>query len=118
MKPTNASDYSVCLTFLVRNKNEYYLIDIYRDRPEFPELAKPSVSHARKWRADAILIEEHGSGISLIQEVKYQGLQGVIGREVTSDKISRMQAQTPKLKSGSLFVPKSQPSTGESITNL
>ena len=31
-------DYSVCLTFLIRNKNQFYLIDLYRARPEFPEL--------------------------------------------------------------------------------
>ncbi len=107
MKATDNSDYSVCLIFLVRNKNEYYLIDVFRGRPEFPELAKLVMSHAQKYQASAILIEDHGSGTSLIQEVKHRGLQGVIGCRPSSDKISRMQAQTPKLESGSLILPRS-----------
>src|SRR5262245_49282518 len=68
LKATDTSDYSVCLTFRVRNKNEYYLLDVYRGRPEFPELAKRVVSQAQKYQADSILIEDHGSGTSLIQE--------------------------------------------------
>jgi len=108
-KATDTSDFSVCLTFRIRNKNEYYLLDIFRDRLEFPELAKLVVSHAQKFQADSILIEDHGSGTSLIQDAKRRGLQGVVGHRPSSDKASRMQAQTPKLESGSLFLPKSAP---------
>jgi hypothetical protein len=35
MKGGPANDYSVCLTFLVRNKNEYYLLDVFRKHLEF-----------------------------------------------------------------------------------
>jgi predicted phage terminase large subunit-like protein len=106
MKATETSNYSVCLTFLVRNKNEYYLVDSYRERLEFPELAKLVVAHARKWRASAILIEDKVSGTSLIQTVKRTGLQGVIPVKPSTDKASRMYGQTPKLEAGSLFPPK------------
>ena len=109
MKATDTSDYSVCLTFLVRNKNQYYLIDVYRDRPEFPELAKLVPSHANKVQADAILIEDSASGTSLIQTVRKAGLQGVIAIKPTTDKATRMYGQTPKLEAGSLFIPKSAP---------
>jgi hypothetical protein len=36
VKVTATSDYSVCLTFLVRNNNEYYLIDVWRKKGSFP----------------------------------------------------------------------------------
>ena len=109
MKATDTSDYSVCLTFLVRNKNQYYLTDLYRDRPEFPELAKLVMSHAQKAQANAILIEDSSSGTSLIQTVRRAGLQGVIAMKPTADKATRMYGQTPKLEAGSLFIPKSAP---------
>lgn len=109
MKATDTSDYSVCLTFLVRNKNQYYLTDLYRDRPEFPDLAKLVMLQAQKAKADAILIEDSASGTSLIQTVRRAGLQGVVAMKPTADKATRMYGQTPKLEAGSLFIPKSAP---------
>lgn len=109
MKATDTSDYSACLTFLVKDKNQYYLTDLYRDRPEFPELTKLVMSQAQKAKADAILIEDSASGTSLIQTVRRAGLQGVIAMKPTADKATRMYGQTPKLEAGSLFIPKSAP---------
>ena len=33
-----SSKFSVCLTFRVRNSNEYYLLDVFREKLEFPDL--------------------------------------------------------------------------------
>jgi predicted phage terminase large subunit-like protein len=85
------------------------LIDAYRDRPEFPELSKLVCTHAKKFQATAILIEDRVSGTSLIQIAKQQGLQGVISCKPSTDKVSRMMAQTPKLESGCLILPRSSP---------
>jgi predicted phage terminase large subunit-like protein len=115
MKSGDANDYSVCLTFRVRNKNEYYLIDIFRDRLEFPELAKLVIAHAQRFQANAILIEDKVSGTSLIQTAKRNGLQGVIGVKPSSDKESRMYGQTPKLESRSLILPRSVPGRDDFI---
>jgi predicted phage terminase large subunit-like protein len=109
MKSGDANDYSVCLTFRVRNKNEYYLIDIFRDRLEFPELAKLVCAHAHRFRATAILIEDKVSGTSLIQTAKRNGVQGVVAVKPSSDKVSRMYGQTPKLEFGSLYLPRIAP---------
>ena len=57
VKVTEASNFTVCLTFLVRNKNEYHLIDVFRQKLEFPELNKLVIAHAQKYNADAILIQ-------------------------------------------------------------
>jgi predicted phage terminase large subunit-like protein len=108
-KATETADYSACLTFLVRNKNEYFLIDVLRDRLEFPELSKLVVTHSLKHQADAILIEESNSGIPLIQCARKDGLQGVLGIKPFKDKITRMMGQTPKLEAGSLSIPKTAP---------
>jgi len=109
IEATEASKFSVCLTFLVRNKNEYYLIDVLRQKLEFPELNKLVSAHAGKHSANTILIEDQASGSSLIQTAKRNGLQGVVAIRPDTDKATRMFRQTPKLEAGSLILPKSAP---------
>ncbi len=106
MKTSTSNDYSVCLTFQVVNNNQFYVIDIFRDRLEFPALANLVVTHAQKFNANAILVEDQVNGTSLIQEAKHRGLQGVIGRKPSTNKEARIQAQTTLLEAKSLFLPK------------
>jgi predicted phage terminase large subunit-like protein len=115
-KATSTADYSACLTFLVRNKNEFYFVDALRIRLEFPDLSNLVITHARKHQANEILIEESNSGIPLIQWVKRHGLQGVIGIKPVKDKITRMMGQTPKLEAGSLVIPESAPWLDDFLT--
>jgi predicted phage terminase large subunit-like protein len=109
VKAAETSKFSVCLTFLVHNKNEYYLADVLRQKLEFPELNKLVIAHAQKYNADVIIIEDQMSGSSLIQTAKRNGLQGVVAIRPDSDKRTRMYSQTPKLEAGSLILPKSAP---------
>ena len=109
VKATEASKFSVCLTFLIHNKNEYHLIDVFRQKLEFPELNKLVIAHAQKYNADVIIIEDQSSGSSLIQTAKRNGLQGVVPVRPDTDKRTRMYNQTPKLEAGSLILPKSAP---------
>jgi predicted phage terminase large subunit-like protein len=109
MKAGDGNDFSACLTFMVRDKNQYFLLDVYRARLEFPELAKFVCAHAKRFNATAILIEDKASGTSLVQYVKRNGLQGVVPVKPSSDKESRMYGQTPKLEAGSLYLPKFAP---------
>jgi predicted phage terminase large subunit-like protein len=109
VKAAETSKFSVCLIFLVRNKNAYYLIDVLRQKLEFPELNKLVIAHAQKYNADVIIIEDQMSGSSLIQSAKRNGLQGVVAIRPDADKRTRMYSQTPKLEAGSLILPKSAP---------
>jgi predicted phage terminase large subunit-like protein len=109
LKASSSSDYSVCLTFQIRNKNEYHLIHVFREQLEFPDLVKQVITLAQRFTANAVLIEDHASGTSLIQTVRRSGLQGVIPIKVESDKATRMMAATPKLEAGSLILPRDAP---------
>jgi predicted phage terminase large subunit-like protein len=109
VKVTASSSYSVCLTFLVRNNNEYYLRDLWRKRVEFPDLVQAVRSQAAKHNPTAILIEEQASGAPLIAECKRKGMTGIIGRRPVADKITRMNGETAKIQGGSLILPKSAP---------
>jgi predicted phage terminase large subunit-like protein len=104
-----SSDYSVCLTFLVRNNNEYYLLDVWRRKVKFPELLAAVLSKAEEFQPNAILIEEHASGQPLIDQCKLKGMSNIIGRRPTKDKVTRMYTETAKLQSGCLIRPKVAP---------
>jgi predicted phage terminase large subunit-like protein len=110
LKVTTTSDYSVCLTFLVRNSNEYYLIDVFRKRLNFPDLCSAVDTQAKKHRPNAILVEEQASGTPLIDECKIRkGMSNIFGWRPKTDKRTRMNGETPKLESGCLVLPKSAP---------
>ena len=110
LKATATSNYSVGLTFLVRNTNEYYLIDVFRKKLNFPDLCMAVEAQAKQHTPNAILIEEHASGTPLIDECKLRKrMSNIIGWRPTTDKRTRMNGETPKLEAGSLTLPKSAP---------
>ena len=109
VKVTSTSDYSVCLTILVRNNNEYYLIDVWRKKVEFPELCMAVLSEAQKHKPNAILIEDHASGSPLIAQCRRNGMTGIVAKRPVADKKTRMYGETAKLEAGSLILPKSAP---------
>src|SRR4029078_10155589 len=65
------SDYSVCLVLQVRG-DMVYILDVFRARLEYPDLKRKVIESHRQWRAAtsncALLIEDKGSGMSLIQD--------------------------------------------------
>jgi predicted phage terminase large subunit-like protein len=102
-----ASDYSTCLVFLVRNRNQYYLIDVWRDRVKFDALQDAIMRLAVQYKPNTILIEEHAAGCPLIDQLRQKGLQGITGWRPKTDKATRMYAEMTKLKD--LYLPKSAP---------
>jgi predicted phage terminase large subunit-like protein len=102
-KSGELNDYSVCLTFLVR-KNEFYLVDVLRQRLSYPELKKKVLEQKTRLKADVVLIEDTGHGTALIQDLRVNGLHA-IGRRPEKDKITRMSAQSAKIEAGQLLLP-------------
>ncbi len=100
--PTN--DYSVGITFLVHNNNQYYVLDIYRKQMNFTELCDAVEAQAKKHEADVILIEEHAAGTPLIDECKRRGMSNIIGLRPIKDKRTRMAGETAKLQAGCLIL--------------
>lgn len=108
LKAKDSNDYSAGLTFLVRGPNEIYLAGIVRERLEFPKLMDTVIREAQAASANAVLIEDHGSGTVLIQYAR-EKIQGVIAISPQADKATRMHAVTPSLEAGALRIPKNVP---------
>ena len=84
-KPEQINDLSVCTTW-GETRHGWYLLDVFRERMEYPALKRAVASLYQAWRPQAVLIEDKGSGQSLIQELK----EGVEMDQALDDKRVRI----------------------------
>ena len=109
------ADYSACVV-LLRRVDRVYILDVLRERLEYPDLKRAVIKSHAKWRwlgvEFSLLIEKQGSGLSLIQDLHRENIYA-IGVQPTADKIVRMAAQTPTIKSGAVHLPVRAPWLGE-----
>ena len=97
------NDWSVCTTWFVA-RPRWYLVDVWRGRVDYPSLKKKVIELARKWGARRVLIEDTGTGTSLVQELQRK-VSGVIGVKPEGDKVSRMATASAKFEAGQVFFP-------------
>lgn len=107
-KTTDLSDYSVCTTWGIKDK-KYYLLHVYREKVNFPDLKRAVINLANIHRAGSILIEDKASGTQLIQDLRYERINNIIAIKPDGDKIMRMHAQTAIIESGSVYIPQNAP---------
>lgn len=106
-KATELADFSVGITARI-DGSEVHLLDIQRDRLDYPDLKQKILRERDRWKADTVLIEDKGSGTSLIQDLKTNRLYA-IPILPDGDKVVRMSACSAKIEEGSVFVPKHAP---------
>lgn len=116
-KVSDRNDYSVCTTWLMRGK-EYFLLHVARQRLEFPDLKRRIVSLAEAYEAKTVLIEDAGSGIALIQELRDEGRGYPIRIKVDGDKFSRLEGQSAVIEAGRVFLPEQGPWLDDFVTEL
>jgi predicted phage terminase large subunit-like protein len=106
-KISGTNDWSVCTTWVIQDAN-YYLIDVLRERLDYPSLRERAIGHARTYKADKIVVEEAVIGAGLIQELQKLSMPVVPVRPVRN-KISRMQEQSLKFQRGNVYLPRHAP---------
>jgi predicted phage terminase large subunit-like protein len=118
-KATELSDFSVCTTWGVTYK-QYYLLDVFRRRLNFPDLKRAAKGLYEKYRPNTVLIEDKASGTQLIQELKAEGMYGVSAYDppAGSDKIMRLHAQTAAIENGIILLPKTAPWLADYVHEL
>ena len=107
----DSNDYSVCTTCQVLD-GRLYLLDVFRARLEYPALRRKLIGLAERHKAETILVEEAGFGLSLLQDLR-SGLPPhitqPIGRKPLGTKADRLVAQTAKIEAGHVLLPKEAP---------
>ncbi len=101
------NDYSACVTLLVDDQGNYYVVEVLRDRVLYPELKAHAIAQAQKHRPNTILIEEAALGRTLVKDLKAAGLpaEGVVP---DGDKRTRLSIQLEKFANGQVFFPTSE----------
>ena len=106
-KAEELSDYSVCTTWRIRDKH-YYLNHVLGEKLLYPDLKKKVIDHARDYQADVVIVENKGSGMALIDDLRRNsGIATLVSFDPESDKLTRMAAQSAKIEAHQVHLPAS-----------
>src|SRR5262249_2487973 len=72
-KQGDSNDWSVCTTWLIQN-GCYYLVDVVRERLDYPPLKARALELARNFGPNKIVVEDAGIGSGLTRELTNAGL--------------------------------------------
>jgi len=104
IKDSPSADFSVCSTWGWRD-GVWYLMDLRRERLDYPDL-KAMVSHQlRSWRADKVLIEDSGNGHALWSQLKTEGVHNIVLPKPRGSKVERLTGQLDMLQSSQVGIP-------------
>lgn len=107
-KKTETADFSVLMTIGMDQSGDIYILDVIRDRYDFPELKRAAIAHNARWRGRGLrgfYIEDKASGQSLIQELRNQSGIAVLPVKVGNDKVTRVNAILPLIEGGRVYIP-------------
>lgn len=110
MSAQPTSDYSVCTTFgFHRVERKWYMLDVFRQRLDYPDLKRAVIRLHSQWKADRVLIEHAGSGMSLWQEFRAsRSLRPIMVRPATS-KEERFTGCLGEVEAGLILLPNDAP---------
>jgi predicted phage terminase large subunit-like protein len=116
-KPSELSDFSVCLTIGIKGIM-IFVLHVLRKRLNYPELKRAVREQAELHRAAVVLIEDKASGTQLIQELVQDGCSLVKAATPVGDKVMRLHAQTAAIENGFVSLPREAPWLAEYVHEL
>ena len=106
-KTHETNDYSVGVTIGV-TQSRYYILDVWRERCEFPDLKRALVAQAAKWGPHMVVVEDTAAGQSLIQELRRDTRLPLVAVKADRDKVSRANAITAIHEAGLVYLPEGE----------
>jgi len=79
-------------------------VHVRRGRVDYPTLKARVQAHAIAWKATQVLVEESGTAVGLLDELKHSVL-GLTGVRPDRDKISRMAIASAVFEAGQVYFP-------------
>jgi predicted phage terminase large subunit-like protein len=105
IKSGDGNSYTVCTTWC-HSEGKFYLLDVYRDRIEYPELKRKIVELYQRWQAKKILIEDKASGQAILQDLRQNHWTiPLIPVQVHKDKFTRFASITTLFECGRVLIP-------------
>jgi predicted phage terminase large subunit-like protein len=103
MSSDRSADYSVGTVWKVHNDG-HYLLDVIRGQYNFPQLKRAVLACRQRYPGASVLIEDTGSGTSLIQELKSEQIS-VIKIKPVGDKQTRLYGNSALFEGGGVLFP-------------
>lgn len=102
--------YTACTTWGI-GKLGYYLLDVWRDRLQYPDLKTRIISRADKWHPRTILVEDKASGTSVAQDLKRNTRLPIIAVPVNSREGKKVRGQiaASTAEAGLIYLPTRAP---------
>ena len=111
-KDKETNDPSVCVT-LAETDAGLYVLDVLRDRMIYPVLRRTVEDHARRrfcgLPVSAVLVEDKGNGISLLQDLGASTRLPLIPVEPDGSKLVRWARVTPTIEARRVWLPVAAP---------
>jgi predicted phage terminase large subunit-like protein len=107
-KATELNDYSVCITIGVKGPH-IYILDVYRERLDYPALKKTVIARQQAFGAKIVLIEDKASGTQIIRELVAGGYRCFKRYEPKGEKVVRMYTQCAPIENGFVHLPREAP---------
>jgi len=108
-KTKTVNDYSVFTVGGITEIGDIYVLKVFREKLEFPDLKRKAVLINSMYRSQGLRgfwIEDNASGQSLIQELRANsGVPVIPWKPGSADKYQRAASVTPLIEGGRVFVP-------------
>ncbi|WP_328794044.1 phage terminase large subunit [Maritimibacter harenae] len=96
---------SVCTTWGFTD-NVWHLLDVFRDRLDYPDLLKKVRRSADEWRADEVIIEKAATGIPLLQDCRREDRARFLAETPYEDKEIRFNRSLAAVEAGKIYLPR------------
>jgi predicted phage terminase large subunit-like protein len=108
-KTKEVNDYSVFSVGGITESGDIYLLKVFRQKLEFPDLKRKAIAINAAYRGQGLRgfwIEDNASGQSLIQELRNNsGVPVIPWKPGSADKVMRMTSITPLVEAGRVYIP-------------
>jgi predicted phage terminase large subunit-like protein len=108
MTANELSDYSCCIIAAVK-AGKVFILDLFRERLNYPTLKRKVIDLHNRWQSRgrnySLLIENKGSGTSLIQDLRATHEIRAIPMIPDGDKVMRMSRYSSKIEAGYVSLP-------------
>jgi predicted phage terminase large subunit-like protein len=104
--PEPTADFSVCTIWGLSKAGPWYLLDLWRRQIDYPTLLRAARELKRTWVADHVVIEKEGVGYALLGDLRKEFIGTIHPYLPRLDKESRFAAQSAKIESGLISLPR------------
>ncbi|KTE19779.1 hypothetical protein ATE67_14205 [Sphingopyxis sp. H050] len=110
MTASPTSDPSVCTTWgFSRDTYKWHLLNVFRQRLDYPDLKRAVVRLRDQYKADAVLMEKACSGISLYDDLKTTARLNLIMIPPVNAKVERFNGCLGEVEAGHILLPAEAP---------